>query len=136
MRRTVITVSTVAVALACGACGSSGGSHDSTAAAGSSTTAVSSSAAAPAPGQTAAQQCQSQAWPQRLPDFRGKPLGDTVVGAALCYDITSITAADGTDVMHNPAGMTKPWTVTGESPVPGTKVTAQTPITLKVTAAH
>jgi hypothetical protein len=95
---------------------------------------VSSSAAAPA--QTAAQQCNSQTWPQKLPDFRGKALGDMVVGSALCFNITAITAPDGTDVMHDAAGMTKPWTVTSQSPAAGTSVTAKTPITLKVTAAQ
>ncbi|MGF6888213.1 hypothetical protein ABIA39_006732 [Nocardia sp. GAS34] len=133
MRRTVIAVTTLAAALACGACGSSGGSHGSTAAPSS---AAASSAAAPSSAQSAGEQCGSQAWPQKLPDFRGKPLGDTVVGAALCYDITSITAADGTDVMHDAKAMTKPWTVTAETPAPGTSVTAQTPIVLKVSAAH
>ncbi|WP_216900352.1 hypothetical protein [Nocardia alni] len=131
MRRTATTVLTLAAALACGACGS----HGATAPAPSSTTAPSTSAAA-APAQGGAQQCQTVSWPQRLPDFRGKSLGDTVVGPALCYDIAKITAADGTDVMHNPTAMTKSWTVTGESPAPGTQVTAETPIALKVIAAQ
>jgi|GEM_PF-5919330 len=130
MRRTVIAVTTLAAALTCGACG---GSNGSTAAPNS---AAASSDAAQGSAQTAAQQCQSQTWPQQMPDFRGKPLGDTVVGAALCYDITAITAADGTDVMHDATAMTKPWTVTAESPTAGTEVTAKTPVTLKVSAAH
>ena len=134
MRRIAITVSTLAAALACGACGSSGGADGSSAASASS--AVSSPAAAPSSAQTAAQQCASEKWPQPLPDFHGKPLGDMVVGAALCYNITAITAPDGTDVMHDAAGMTKPWTVSSQSPAAGTPVTAQTPITLKVTAAQ
>jgi hypothetical protein len=131
MRRSVIAVTTLAAALACGACG---GSDGSTAA--PSSAAPTSSDAAQGSAQTAAQQCQSQSWPQKMPDFRGKPLGDTVVGAALCYDITAITAADGTDVMHDATAMTKPWTVTAESPAAGTQVTAKTPVTLKVTAAQ
>lgn len=132
MRRTVIAVTTLAAALACGACGSSGGSGGSTAVRSS----VAASSAAPSAAESPGQQCGSLAWPQKLPDFRGKPLGDTVVGAALCYDITSITAADGTDVMHDAKAMTKPWTVTAQTPAPGTSVTAQTPIVLKVSAAQ
>ncbi|MFF3573056.1 PASTA domain-containing protein [Nocardia jiangxiensis] len=134
MRRTAITVLTLAAALACGACGSSGGSDGSNAASASS--AVTSSEAAPSSAQSAAQQCSSQTWPQKLPDFHGKALGEMVVGAGLCYNITAITAPDGTDVMHDAAGMTKPWTVASQSPAAGTSVTAQTPITLKVTAAQ
>jgi len=99
MRRTAITVLTLAAALACGACGSSGGSDGSNAASASS--AVSSPEAAPSSAQTAAQQCSSQTWPQKLPDFHGKALGEMVVGAGLCYNITAITAPDGTDVMHD-----------------------------------
>ncbi len=131
MRRTATTVLTLAAALACGACGS-----QSTPAPAPSSTAAQSTTAAAAPAQGGGQQCQALSWPQKLPDFRGKSLGDTVVGPALCYDIATITAGDGTDVMHNPTAMTKSWTVTGESPAPGTQVTAETPITLKVTAAQ
>ncbi|MQY22110.1 hypothetical protein [Nocardia macrotermitis] len=131
MRRTAITVLTLAAALACGACGSSGGEG-----AASTSAAASSSAAAPSSAQTAAQQCDTQTWPQKMPDFKGKVLGDLVVNSALCFNITAITGPDGTDVMHDAAGMTKPWTVASQTPAAGTSVTAKTPITLKVTAAQ
>jgi hypothetical protein len=132
MRRTVLAATALATALVCGACGSSGGSGSGAA----PSSAAASSSAAPSSAQTAGQQCASQTWPQKLPDFRGKPLGDTVVGAALCYDITSITAPDGTDVMHDAKAMTKPWTVTEQTPAAGTSVTAKTPIVLKVSTAR
>ncbi|MBF6170760.1 PASTA domain-containing protein [Nocardia blacklockiae] len=130
MRRTAITVFTLAVALACGACGSSDSGSD---------TATGGSSSAPAsrgPAQPASTPCNEQTWPQALPDFRGKPLGETVVGAGLCFAIGSITAADGRDVMNDAASHTTAWTITDQTPAPGTSVAADTPVTLKVDAAQ
>ncbi|WP_019926323.1 hypothetical protein [Nocardia sp. BMG111209] len=95
---------------------------------------TSSAPAAPTTG-TVAARCGSQGWPQPIPDFRGAPLGTTVVGTGLCYDITGVVTADGHDVMHDPASFTVPWTITGQAPDPGTAVSANTPVTLTVTRA-
>ncbi|MFJ1455643.1 PASTA domain-containing protein [Nocardia wallacei] len=130
MRRIAISVFTLTVALACGACGSSDGGQDTTA--GGSTPATTSSGAA----QPAAKPCNEQSWPQAVPDFRGKQLGETVVGAGLCFAISSITAADGRDVMNDSSSHTTAWTITDQSPAAGTSVSADTPITLKVDAAQ
>lgn len=130
MRRIAMSVFTLSVALACGACGSSDSGQD-TSAGGSSTATTSGGAAQPA-----ATPCNEQSWPQALPDFRGKQLGETVVGAGLCFAISSITAADGRDVMNDPSSHTTAWTITDQSPAAGTSVSADTPITLKVDAAQ
>ncbi|WP_051499226.1 hypothetical protein [Nocardia sp. BMG51109] len=155
MRRTAISVFTLAVALACASCGSSGNGDDSSAAGPSSATAPSGSAqsgsaqsgsaqsgsaqSSPAPGgsgQPGGQACNEQTWPQALPDFRSKALADTVVGPGLCFAIASVTSADGRDVMNDPASHTTPWTIADQTPAPGTSVTADTPVTLKVDAAQ
>ncbi|KZM72924.1 PASTA domain-containing protein [Nocardia terpenica] len=128
MRRFAIVVSALAVALGCAGCGGSSGGGGT--AAGSSTQAT--KAAPTSAAQDAAAQCQAQPWPRPLPDFRGQRLGATVVGAALCFDITAITAADGSDVMHDPKSMTLPWTITAQSPAAGTPVSSTTPVTLSV----
>ncbi|GAB2697425.1 PASTA domain-containing protein [Nocardia thraciensis] len=127
MRRTAISVFTLTVALACAACGSSDDGKDAPAA-GATTSA--------APSAPKAQPCDQQAWPQPLPDFRGKQLGETVVGAGLCFAIGSITSADGRDVMNDPASHTTAWTITDQTPAAGTAVQPDTPVTLKVSAAQ
>jgi hypothetical protein len=58
------------------------------------------------------------------------------VGSALCFDITAITTADGSDVMHDPASVTVSWTITDQTPAAGTPVSRTTPITLKVDRAQ
>ena len=133
MRRTAISVFTLACVLASAACGSAGDDSSSE---------KPSSAAAPsgsgdAPGQPAGQgECTGQTWPQAIPDFRGTALGETVVGAGLCFGIGAVTSVDGRDVMNDPASHTIPWTITDQSPAPGTSVTAETPVTLTVDAPH
>ncbi|MCX4091805.1 PASTA domain-containing protein [Nocardia sp. alder85J] len=102
----------------------------------SSTTEPSSSSATPTTTAVkAAVRCAAQGWPQPIPDFRGQPLAATVVGAGLCYAITGVATADGHDVMHDPRSFTTPWTITGQTPDPGTAVAANTPVTLTVAAA-
>ncbi|WP_280268221.1 PASTA domain-containing protein [Nocardia wallacei] len=127
MRRTAISVFTLTVALACAACGSSDDGQDAPAA---------GSSASAAPASPAAKPCDQQTWPQPLPDFRGKQLGETVVGAGLCFAIGSITATDGRDVMNDPSSHTVPWTITEQTPAAGTAVSPDTPVTLKVSAAQ
>ncbi|MCM6775317.1 hypothetical protein NDR87_16440 [Nocardia sp. CDC159] len=133
MRRTAIAVSLLVVAVAVGGCGGSDGSDGGH---GQHPTTTATIPAAAAGGQTAAGKCESQQWPQPLPDFRGKRLADTVVGPALCYDITEVAAPDGSDVRQDPKALTTPWTITDQSPAPGTQVTGSTPVTLKVEAAQ
>ncbi|WP_147287892.1 PASTA domain-containing protein [Nocardia pseudobrasiliensis] len=96
---------------------------------------MSSTAAAASSAAGAADKCASAQWPQPLPDFRGKRLGETVVGVGLCYEITEVTGPDGNDVRQDPKALTTPWTITEQSPAPGTAVSASTPVTLKVEAA-
>ncbi|WP_227982201.1 PASTA domain-containing protein [Nocardia spumae] len=133
MRRTVFAATLIAAALAVGACGGSTDDHGSPA---PSTSAVAQAGGAASNGPAAGQDCAAQPWPRPLPDFRGKRLGETVVGAGLCFAITSITAADGHDVMNDPTAATTPWTVSGQQPAAGTSVAADTPVTLTVEAPH
>ncbi|MFF0497577.1 hypothetical protein ACFYU5_14295 [Nocardia aobensis] len=130
MRRIAFAASLLAVACTVGACG---GSSDDHAASATTTSAAAQSSSVAAAG---AQDCAAQPWPRPLPDFRGKPLGQTVVGAALCFDITGITTADGRDVMHDPGAATTPWTVTAQQPTAGTPVAADTAVTLTVDVPH
>ncbi|NKY85268.1 PASTA domain-containing protein [Nocardia veterana] len=125
MRRTAFAAVLLAASFAVGACGSA----DDSASGPSSSSAPVTTAAS-----SASHDCGTQPWPRELPDFRGKPLGETVVGAALCFDVTAITTADGRDVMHDPAAATTPWTVTAQQPDPGASVAADTPVTLTVEA--
>ncbi|MFI5783478.1 hypothetical protein [Nocardia sp. NPDC051570] len=131
MRRTAIAISLLVTAASLAGCGSSGGQESHSANGSATTSAAAAPGAAPAGGK-----CTTQQWPQPMPDLQGKPLGATVVGAALCYDITEVTAPDGSDVRQDPKALTTPWTITEQSPAPGTPVAATTPVTLKVEAAQ
>ncbi|MBB5916439.1 hypothetical protein BJY24_005351 [Nocardia transvalensis] len=131
MRRIAVSVVTVAVALACGACGSSGDGQSTAESKPTSAAPGGSGSAGPA-----AASCDKQTWPQPLPDFRGKPLAETVVGPGLCFAIGSITATDGRDVMNDMASHTTAWTISEQTPAAGTQVTADTPVTLTVAAAQ
>ncbi len=128
MRRTAIAGSMLVAVLCLAGCGGSGG-HEGHGSVNSTVGAASTPAA------SAAGKCASAQWPQPLPDFRGKRLGETVVGSALCYEITEVTGPDGSDVRQDPKALTTPWTITEQSPAPGTAVSASTPVTLKVEAA-
>ncbi|OXR42503.1 hypothetical protein B7C42_05279 [Nocardia cerradoensis] len=130
MRRIAFAASLLTVVCTAGACGASSDDHAASTA--TTSAAAQSSSVATAGGQD----CGAQPWPRPLPDFSGKPLGQTVVGAALCFDITGITTADGRDVMHDPGAATTPWTVTAQQPAAGTPVAADTAVTLTVDVPH
>ncbi|MFF0494517.1 hypothetical protein ACFYTQ_36335 [Nocardia sp. NPDC004068] len=108
-----------------------GGSESHEGHSGHSSTVAATATSAPAAGGD----CATTQWPQVMPDFRGKRLGETVVGAALCYDIAAVTAPDGSDVRQDPNAMTTPWVIAEQSPAPGASLTASTPVTFEVQAA-